>query len=63
MKILLDNPTNGQDWMELWLPDMQPLREHPQFQDILEGAGLITYWDEFGWPTQCSRDGETITCR
>jgi TolB-like protein/tetratricopeptide (TPR) repeat protein len=62
VEILLDNPTRGNDWMDLWLPETKLLREHPQFQDLLENAGLIAYWDEYGWPPQCSRDGETVTC-
>ncbi len=63
MEILLENPTTGNDWMELWLPETKPLRDHPRFQDLLQNAGLISYWDEYGWPPQCARNGEAITCR
>ena len=63
MRLYRENPITGQTWMELWLPSMQALREHPQYQDLLETAGLPSYWDEYGWPPQCIRDGETITCR
>ncbi|MGB5629007.1 MAG: hypothetical protein WBM57_06555 [Woeseiaceae bacterium] len=63
VEILLDNPTRGNDWMELWLPETKPLRDHPRFQNLLQNAGLISYWDEYGWPPQCARNGEAITCR
>ena len=63
MRLYRENPITGNNWMELWLPAMQVLREHPQFQDLLETAGLPSYWDEYGWPSRCARDGETITCR
>jgi len=63
VRLLLDTPPNGSDWMELWTPGMQALHTHPQFVNILETGGLINYWDEFGWPEDCARDGETVTCR
>lgn len=63
VQILLEHPTNGNNWMELWVPRMETLRAHPQFAEILEVGGLIDYWDESGWPSQCARDGDTVTCR
>lgn len=46
----------------LWMPHTQALREDPRFIDYIRSAGLIPYWDEFGWSPLCARDGETITC-
>ncbi len=63
MEILLDIPIDGNEWMNLWRPDLKALRQHPGFTQLVETSGLIQYWDEFGWPPQCSREGETITCR
>jgi TolB-like protein len=62
VKILLENPGNGNDWMNFWTPEVKALRAHPRFGEILEAGGLISYWDEFGWPPQCSRNGERIVC-
>jgi hypothetical protein len=42
---------------------MTELRAHEVFAELLARDGLIRYWDEIGWPEQCSRRGETITCR
>jgi TolB-like protein len=63
MRLYRENPITGNNWMEMWLTTTRALREHPQFQELLETAGLPSYWDEYGWPAQCVRDGETITCR
>jgi len=46
----------------LWMPQTQPLREDSRFIDYIQSAGLIPYWDEFGWSPLCARDGESIRC-
>jgi hypothetical protein len=51
------------DWIDLWLPVAEPIRRHPIFAGILQHSGLVDYWDEYGWPDLCSRDGDKITCR
>lgn len=62
-EILARTSLLGGDWMGFWLPVAQPLREHPTFAALLQRHGLVDYWDKHGWPEQCSRQGETITCR
>jgi TolB-like protein/Tfp pilus assembly protein PilF len=51
------------EWSLFWLPVAEPIRRHPGFADMLQRHGLTAYWDEYGWPDLCSRDGDTITCR
>ncbi|WP_306251802.1 hypothetical protein [Parvularcula sp. IMCC14364] len=34
-------------------------RQHPAFKPFARDIGLVTYWDEFGWPDQCARISET----
>jgi len=53
---------DGSELMFIWLPDAAALRQHARFGEVLELAGLVDFWDEIGWPAQCSRKGETITC-
>ena len=60
---LAELPIVGNDWMDFWLPFAAPLRRHPAFAELLQRFGLVDYWDEYGWPEFCSRDGEQITCR
>jgi len=59
---ILNANIDGSQWMEMWLPDLRALRQHPKFVELAEAAGLVEFWDEFGWPTQCSRAEERISC-
>jgi TolB-like protein/Tfp pilus assembly protein PilF len=65
IKVLLENTPTGNPWGQVWLPhrDAEALRRHPQFGEVLQAARLVEYWDQFGWPPQCSRQGVEITCR
>jgi TolB-like protein/Flp pilus assembly protein TadD len=51
------------DWIDLWKPVAEPIRRHPIFAGMLTHSGLVEYWEEYGWPDLCSRDGDKITCR
>jgi len=62
MEILLEIPIDGNEWMNIWRPDVMALRQHPGFTQLVEESGLIRYWDEFGWPSQCQREGQKIAC-
>lgn len=42
----------------LYIPEMRPLREHPEFPALLERLGIVSYWREAG----CSWDGDRVTC-
>ena len=39
------------------------VRAHPRFGALLREIGLDRYWNEFGWPPYCRRDGGDIVCR
>ncbi len=53
---------DGAYWMEIWLPGFAALRQHIRFVALVEQAELVPFWDEIGWPEQCSREGDIITC-
>jgi hypothetical protein len=38
------------------------IRRHPRFAELLRAIGLTDYWDAYGWPSFCKRDGEAIAC-
>ena len=47
----------------VWSPLMKPLRQHPEFQNLLEEWGLIDYWQTFGWGDFCRPLGsDRIVC-
>ena len=62
-EILREADVVGNAWAVLWLPENAALREHEVFADLLVDYKLTEFWDEIGWPEQCSRRGEAITCR
>ena len=37
----------------MWLPLMQETRQLPRFKELVKKAGLVNYWNEFGWPDIC----------
>jgi len=59
---LLAANIDGSEWMEIWQPHTLAVRQHPQFGELVRAAGLDKFWDEYGWPSQCQRDGDLITC-
>ena len=40
---------------EIWQPAMAPIRQYPQFSELLELVNLPGYWDQAGWPDVCQR--------
>lgn len=38
------------------------LRRHPRFGELVRALGLESYWDAVGWPSNCRRIGQAITC-
>ena len=39
------------------------VRQHPRFGELVRAIGLDDYWDDYGWPEFCNRDGDSIICR
>lgn len=49
---------------ELWQPALAPIRQYPQFSELLELVNLPAYWDQVGWPDICKRnDDGRIVCQ
>ncbi len=42
----------------LFTPELQPLRDHPEFMPLLERLGVVDYWEQAG----CSFDGHKAVC-
>lgn len=36
-----------------WIPLLEDVRSHPEFEDMIRDLGLVAYWREAGWPEHC----------
>jgi hypothetical protein len=45
----------GQHMIYLWLPQLAPMRRLPEFENYMREIGMVTYWQEYGWPPFCHR--------
>ncbi len=49
------------EWFQmdlLYAPELQPLRDHPDFMPLLQRLGVVDYWDKAG----CTFDGQKANC-
>jgi DNA-binding winged helix-turn-helix (wHTH) protein/TolB-like protein/Tfp pilus assembly protein PilF len=46
----------------LFSSDAGAVRADPAFGDFVRKIGLEAYWQRFGWPAVCRRDGTRIVC-
>lgn len=45
---MLRQPGEAFEMDLLWIPQFRPLREHPQFLDLMRELGVVEYWDANG---------------
>jgi hypothetical protein len=45
-----------------WLPEAEILRKDERFPELAERLGLLTYWQEYGWPDACSDSRTQLPC-
>ena len=57
---LIDRDPNDLEF--LFSADAAAVRRDPGFGAFAEKIGLVAYWDRFGWPSACRREGTKITC-
>ena len=62
IELAIETSPDGSEWMDVWASRLAPLRRHPRFGELVRAGRLDVFWDTVGWPSQCSRDGERITC-
>lgn len=56
-------PDNAGNYLEmLFSADAAAIRRDPAFGAFLVKNGIEAYWDRFGWPSSCRREGAQITC-
>jgi Flp pilus assembly protein TadD len=47
----------------LWMPQTAFLRRHARFEQIVGGAGLPAFWQEYGAPDACKADPDIYGCK
>jgi DNA-binding winged helix-turn-helix (wHTH) protein/TolB-like protein/tetratricopeptide (TPR) repeat protein len=57
---LIDHDANDLEFM--FSTDAAAARRDPGFGEFARGIGLEAYWDRYGWPAACKREGAHITC-
>jgi len=55
---LLKLPGEAFEMDLLFIPEMKPLREHPDFMPLLEVLGVVDYWASAG----CRWEGFQVHC-
>jgi hypothetical protein len=46
----------------IWLPELLTFRQDPRFQQLVQGLGLLEYWNQYGPPDGCALQGDRLVC-
>ena len=52
----------GNDLEFLFSVDAAAVRRDLAFGEFIRNMGIEAYWDRFGWPSSCRREGSQIAC-
>ena len=55
---LLDGPGEVFEMDLLFIDELEPLRQHPQFIPLMERLGVVDYWGSVG----CVWEGSQVSC-
>ena len=56
-------PGSDINYLELLFSvDAAAVRRDPAFGEFVRKIGIVAYWDRFGWPSACHREGSQIVC-
>ena len=47
----------------IWIESFREQRKTPEFFEMMERAGMVEYWREFGWPDDCASLDQTLTLK
>jgi adenylate cyclase len=60
---LRPKPLSGQILLlMMWSAIDRPFREHPRFMELAERDGLLAFWERYGDPDFCRREGASLAC-
>jgi adenylate cyclase len=57
LELLAREAANGEAMPILWQPLMRDARKLPAFKELVRAAGLVEYWQAYGWSDFCHPDG------
>jgi hypothetical protein len=60
LRLVNDRPSFNVEF--LFAREARGLRAHPRFAELVRAIGLQRYWDQFGWPELCRKNGDAIVC-
>ncbi len=52
-ELALESMRRSRDLWAFWTPLLEDIRRQDAFKEIIIEAGLVDYWDEFGWSEYC----------
>lgn len=55
-------PDRGGNLEFLFSTDAAAVRRDPAFGEFIHKMNIDAYWDQFGWPSTCRREGAQIAC-
>jgi DNA-binding winged helix-turn-helix (wHTH) protein/TolB-like protein len=55
-------PDRGGNLEFLFSTDAAAVRRDPAFGEFIHKMNIDAYWDRFGWPSTCRREGSQIVC-
>ena len=55
---LLDNPGETFSMEILFIDELAPLRQHPEFMDLLESLNVVSHWQDIG----CRWENDRVVC-
>lgn len=54
----------GVSFSYLWHPSYAPARKTERFKTLMRNAGMVDYWRQRGWPSQCQQAGtDSFVCK
>ena len=63
-ELALDAMSRSQDLWAFWTPLTARARSTDEFKTIVRDAGLVEYWQEFGWNNFCApMDRDDFECQ
>ena len=63
LELLAKEAANGEAMPILWQPLMRDARKLPAFKDLVRAAGLVEYWQAYGWSDFCRpTDNAEFSC-
>ncbi len=47
----------------LWMPQLEEMRQLPEFKALLREIGIVAHWQKYGWPNICRQlEGDDFEC-